>query len=482
MQNQIVADNKDAILAWHKTYSEKHRLKSVLTNSASFCEVIPDLSGYEVSMRLVSSESEKDSVYASALVAATKFCAPILECAWTSCTGMVERGLDWFENNKETVKIWDAEYGKLRTEVPSPEQLLGYQRAALKWRKDTKYGINRNTAALAAAIATEYRVPGSIVVNVKDMLSDMIRRRNKILNRDGSEDVPKRGPVSKEHIDWARDLAQGKFLVVFNPPWGDINKAGKSGIALAATGMAKLIELDGPKIAEDLRESLKGLVAWINAHKDEVENGKEVVDGLTKHLQKALELAKQSSAMRAQGAQIDTVFSSYYWLWKAGVTAEMFPTVSQFLFELGKVPRGNKKMKKALSSMPLKWGKKLLALFADDSFTANRIYMHPGVLTAGRMSELGVCFGAIPVANPDDAAEGSGHIKNILNYKTDTQAGNPCAQNIVALFNIQKAGFDIESMDIVASEHLLHQSLVGERSPFQNAYNIRGNATSIQII
>lgn len=139
-------------------------------------------------------------------------------------------------------------------------------------------------------------------------------------------------------------------------------------------------------------------------------------------------------------------------------------------------------MKKALLSTPMKWGKKLYELFADDSFQQNRIYMHPAVLTAGRISEMGVCFGTIPVANPDDAAQGSGHTKSILNLRTSTETNNPCAKTIVKLFEIQKTGFNIQDMDIVASEHLLHQSLVGKQSPFQNAYNVKGNATSANII
>nr|4XZE_A Chain A, Nucleoprotein [Hazara virus]4XZE_B Chain B, Nucleoprotein [Hazara virus]4XZE_C Chain C, Nucleoprotein [Hazara virus]4XZE_D Chain D, Nucleoprotein [Hazara virus] len=485
MENKIVASTKEEFNTWYKQFAEKHKLNNKYTESASFCAEIPQLDTYKYKMELASTDNERDAIYSSALIEATRFCAPIMECAWASCTGTVKRGLEWFDKNKDsdTVKVWDANYQKLRTETPPAEALLAYQKAALNWRKDVGFSIGEYTSILKKAVAAEYKVPGTVINNIKEMLSDMIRRRNRIING-GSDDAPKRGPVGREHLDWCREFASGKFLNAFNPPWGEINKAGKSGYPLLATGLAKLVELEGKDVMDKAKASIAQLEGWVKENKDQVDQDKaeDLLKGVRESYKTALALAKQSNAFRAQGAQIDTVFSSYYWLWKAGVTPVTFPSVSQFLFELGKNPKGQKKMQKALINTPLKWGKRLIELFADNDFTENRIYMHPCVLTSGRMSELGISFGAVPVTSPDDAAQGSGHTKAVLNYKTKTEVGNPCACIISSLFEIQKAGYDIESMDIVASEHLLHQSLVGKRSPFQNAYLIKGNATNINII
>nr|WAD86902.1 nucleocapsid protein [Kupe virus] len=483
MENQIKASNKKEYDEWFKPFAEKTHLKSVLTNSASFCDALPDLSVYEIKMGLATDDREKDSIYASAVVEATRFCAPVYECGWACCTGMVENGLKWFEKNKDVIKLWDGKYSDLMKNMPEPEQLVSYQRAAQKWRADCKFEINQFTRSLTHSVQSDYKVPGEFAIDVKEMLSDMVRRRNILLNGNG-DDAGKKGPVSREHVNWGRELAAGKFQVVFNPPWGDINKSGKSGIPLAVTSMVKVAELDGHKRLEDIRKSLLELKKWIEDNKDELEDGKgeELVKALTKYLADAVELAKKSSALRAQGAQIDSIFSSYYWAWKAGVTPGTFPTLSQFLFEMGQGPRGGKKMIKALTNTPLKWGKKIVSLFAEDDFNGNKLYMHPGVLTPGRMSEMGACFGIIPVSSPEDAVLGSGHTKSLLNFKIDTNAGNPCAKEIVQLYRIQKSGFDLDSMDIVASEHLLHQSLVGKRCHFQNAYKVKGNATNVEIV
>ncbi|UQM93878.1 nucleoprotein [Meihua Mountain virus] len=485
MENKIVAENKEAFNTWYKAFAEKHKLSNQYTESASFCRAVPSLDSYRIKMKLSTTESERDSVYSAALIDATKHCAPIMECTWASSTGMVKRGLEWFSAHKENelVKIWDSNYTLLRTETPSAEALTAYQKAALLWRKDVGFHLNQQTAILKAAVAAEYKVPGTIVTSIKEMLSDMIRRRNKIING-GTEDAPKRGPVGKEHLDWCREFAKGKFLAALNPPWGEINKAGKSGHSLLATGLAKLSELEGNSIMESAKKTIVALENWLKENQDQMdaERANALLTGVKESFTTAAGLIKNSNAFRAQGAQIDTVFSSFYWIWKAGVTPVTFPSVSQFLFELGRNPKGQKKMKKALANIPLKWGRKMVELFADNDFKQNRIYMHPCVLTSGRMSELGVSFGVVPVTEPDDAALGSGHTKAVLNYKTKTEAGNPCACIISSLFEIQKEGYDLESMDIVSSEHLLHQSLVGKRSPFQNAYQIRGNATNINII
>ncbi|BAU21073.1 nucleocapsid protein [Tofla virus] len=485
MENKIVAESREEFHAWFKAYSDKHKLSKTHTESASFCREVPSLETYRLKMQFAATEAEKDAVYSTALIEATKFCAPIMECAWSSSTGMVRKGLEWFETNKESeiVKVWDANYATLRRGTPDAEALTAYQKAAIAWRKEVGYNLNPQTHVLKQAIAAEYKVPGTIVANIKEMLSDMIRRRNLILSG-GSDDAPKRGPVGREHIDWCREFAKGKFLAVLNPPWGEIGKAGKSGYPLLATGLAKLAELEGPDVLNKAKENIVKFQDWLKQNKDQLdeERAKVILDSLVASHKTAVALAKQSNAFRAQGAQIDTVFSSYYWIWKAGVTPITFPSVSQFLFELGRNPKGQKKMHKALTNTPLKWGKKMIELFADNDFKQNRIYMHPCVLTSGRMSELGVTFGAVPVTDPDDAAHGSGHTKAVLNYKTGADSGNPCARIISELFEIQKAGYDIQSMDIVASEHLLHQSLVGKRSPFQNAYLVKGNATNINII
>nr|QQK53154.1 nucleoprotein [Orthonairovirus haemorrhagiae] len=482
MENKIEVNSKDEMNKWFEEFKKGNGLMDTFTNSYSFCENVPNLDKFVFQMASATDDAQKDSIYASALVEATKFCAPIYECAWVSSTGIVKKGLEWFEKNSGTIKSWDENYAELKVDVPKIEQLANYQQAALKWRKDIGFRVNANTAALSNKVLAEYKVPGEIVMSVKEMLSDMIRRRNLILNRGGDENP--RGPVSREHVEWCREFVKGKYIMAFNPPWGDINKSGRSGMALVATGLAKLAETEGKGVFDEAEKTVEALNGYLDKHRDEVDKASadSMITNLLKHIAKAQELYKNSSALRAQGAQIDTPFSSFYWLYKAGVTPETFPTVSQFLFELGKQPRGTKKMKKALLSTPMKWGKKLYELFADDSFQQNRIYMHPAVLTAGRISEMGVCFGTIPVANPDDAAQGSGHTKSILNLRTSTETNNPCAKTIVKLFEIQKTGFNIQDMDIVASEHLLHQSLVGKQSPFQNAYNVKGNATSANII
>nr|ACL68470.2 nucleocapsid [Orthonairovirus dugbeense] len=483
MENQIKANNKKEFDEWFKPFSDKLQLRSTLTNSASLCDKVPDLALAEMKMALATDDKEKDSIFSNALVEATRFCAPIYECAWTCSTGVVQKSLSWFDKNKDFIKLWDAKYMDLRKGIPEPEQLVSYQQAAQKWRKDIGYEINQFTRSLTHPVVAEYKVPGEIAVDVKEMLSDMIRRRNVLLNGDG-ENAGKKGPISREHVSWGRELAEGKFQVVFNPPWGDINKCGKSGIPLAATAMVKVAELDGSKKLEDIRQALLDLKKWVEDNKDALEDGKgnELIQTMTKHLAQAVELSKKSNALRAQGAQIDTPFSAFYWAWSAGVKPETFFTLSQFLFEMGQSARGGKKMIKALTSTPLRWGKGLINLFADDDFSGNRLYMHPAVLTPGRMSEMGACFGVIPVASPEDAILGSGHSKNILNFKIDTSVQNPCASTIVQLYRIQKSGFDLESLEVVSTEHLLHQSFVGKRCPTQNAYKVRGNATNVNII
>lgn len=156
-----------------------------------------------------------------------------------------------------------------------------------------------------------------------------------------------------------------------------------------------------------------------------------------------------------------------------------FGSVSSFLFDLGQTPRGGSKITKALKRSGLYWGNHLVDLFADKTFKENRIHMHPAVLTSGRLSEMGACFGVIPVTNPEQVVEGAGFAKSILNMRTDGL--NPAANVVTQLFNIQREAKSLTDLDVISSEHLLHQLLVSKKSVFQNAFQVKGNAADVNI-
>nr|WPV62122.1 MAG: nucleoprotein [Wufeng shrew orthonairovirus 3] len=436
---------------------------------------VPNLSGHLQDAMSASTDQEKDAIFSKALVDATKYSAPLMACAWTSSTSMVNRGLAWFDINRDDPIFvsWDSKYQDLKMKPPSMEQLIDYQKCALKWRRDLGYGIMPETSILVSSVLMNFAVPSTLVISMKDMISDMIRRK-------GGPNL-NRKPVNPEHIDCCELIMGGNLGAVLNPSWGELDKVNSKGQMLLTTGFANLINRNGNESILQIDDAIKKFDAW-NQNQDiyDKEKGNQAVEVMKFALDEAQKMGGGAAGYRSQVAQMDTVFSSYYWLWKSGVKPNSFSTVSDFLFELGQAPRGNSKVIKALTNTGLKWGKPLVSLFADNSFKQDRIHMHPGVLTAGRLSEMGVCFGVIPASRPIYAAKGSGFAKSILNIKTS--GNNPAANVIVQLFDIQKQARTLTDMDVVSSEHLLHQILVSKRSPFQNAFQVSGNPTDVNII
>lgn len=479
--------DKDGLDKWYRDFKTRHGLSNILTVSDSFAECVPDLSNFIRDYDKATEGGARDAVYAKATIAATKFAAPIYECAWASCEGMVARGLSWFESKsaKGALAGWVGKYDELSVRPPTAAQLKAYQDCAIKWRRDVGFHINENTNVLTGSIHREYAVGGGIVTDVKDMLSDLVRRRNELLGVSGKKEA-----VSDEHLDWVHDWLEGNVDAMAVPPWGSHKKASQGGHSLLSTGIVKLYQtkdegalMKADGIVESLHDRIEAEEKAAPAEKEglDLDVARKLLSDISEAINGARTLAEGETSFRAQAAQIDTVFSSYFWAYKAGVTSKSFPALSQFLFELGHTFRGKEKMSTALNSVPYKWGKGLLKLFASDEWKdQDRIRMHPGVLTSGRMSEMVACFGAIPVNNPDRCSDGCGSPKFILNY--NTKGDNPCAQTIVQLFRIQASTGDYQAAPVVPSEHLLHQSLVGKKSLFQNASRLLDNAINCKIV
>nr|BDE11090.1 N protein [Nairoviridae sp.] len=474
MDNKIVFHGSDGMKVWIGTTFHVP-ITDEYTNFKSFMHSIPDLSDFEAQIARASSDQEKDAIYSRALLDATRYAAPIEACAWTSCDTMVRTGLAWFERQikegNQDFLIWHQDYENLKKGIPSVDQLLGYQKSALKWRNETGYGLMRETAILKEKVVANFTVPGIIVANIQDMVKDMIRRRGGALQRK---------PVSIDHIRCCEEIMNGHFSAIINPSWGEIDKKNSNGHMLLTTGFAKLREKNGPVAVAKLKDAARGFGEWLNSQSImDKAVGMKAKEAIDRAIEESINLNGGTSVFRNQIAQIDTTFSSYYWLWRSGVNGNSFGSVSDFLFELGQNARGSQKLRRTLDRIGMAWSRPLLMLFADDNFRQERIHMHPAVLTTGRLNEMGICFGIIPATHPDSAVLGSGFAKGILNIRTS--GINPAAQVVSKLFDIRRQAKPLADLDVVSSEHLLHQILVGKKSPFQNAFNVEGNATAVNI-
>nr|AMT75397.1 nucleoprotein [Erve virus] len=475
MENLIDFSGRDGLDRWLRATFPDVILSVGLTNYGSLMTSVPDLSHFEQMARQAKSEQEKDAVYSKALTEATRKAAPIAACALTSSKEMVKKGLQWFEDQiiseDGNFLVWHQNYEQLKKAPPSFEQLMGYQMSALNWRQSVGYGQLEETAVLVSQVIAQFSVPGTLVVTVQEMIKDMIARRG---------GGPKRG-VSEEHVRCCVDIMNGNLSALINPAWGDIDKKNKNGLMLLTTGIAKLRELYGPVAMVKVQQAADKFGEWGKAQ-DVLDQSRvqEIHQVLLKSIAESTSLGGGAAVFKNQIAQIDSVFSSYYWMWRAGVTPESFPLLSDFLFELGQNARGSAKIIKTLDRIGLKWSKPLVNLFADSTFKMGRIHMHPAVLTTGRLNEMGLCFGIIPASHPESAVNGSGFAKNILNVRTDGM--NPSAQLVVQLFDIQRQSRTLSDLDVVSSEHLFHQILVGKQTAYQNAFQVKGNATDTKIV
>lgn len=474
--------NKDGLDKWYADFKAANTRLTFLTtctNSESLCKEIhkADLSPSS------NDRGEKDADLAKKLHLRLADCAPIYECAWTSCNGVVGRSLKWFNDNKDQPFMdWHKKYSTLKTKLPSAEEVENYQTAALKWRADIRFQINDLTTASEEPVVKIYRVGHSIVTDIKDLLEDMKRRRNAALGlQEGVERVP------SEHVDHFRDwIKAGDWSVPC--PWGDWEKKNKSGYLLSTTAAAGIINKRYMK-REELDASLKAMVASIREAKNNADYDPATLDRLDGILSSIYTAAttfltgqksQAAGGFVQQGSALDTAFSSHYWAWASGVKLETFPSLSAMLYALGKNPVGRKKVEKRLKDCPFAWAQRLCDMFS--TIQEDPIHMHPAVLTPGRMSSEMVCsFGAFPVSDPAKISDGASSPRFILNLRSD--GDNAAGKAISYIFREYKVAYpDWKAEAIVPVEHMLHQTFLSKLGPFVNVSQVPGQALNVNIV
>ncbi|AMT75418.1 nucleoprotein [Raza virus] len=471
---------------WWSGYKAKYgNISSNYTNFESFFNGVFDVGRYIDEAQKLQGNShadqQRDAVLSQAIVEVTKHAAPIKYAGWLVNRSYVETALNWFHANSgdNTVKIWDANYDRLKGQLPDGDQVKGYIKSAIKFRNDTGLPNDIGFATLQGGVPTQWKVPLDSINEIQEMLVDMKRRQNQVLGSNRNKEQ------SKRNGEFIAGLITGSESILGEIPWGSWNKRNKGEKKLLLSSTAIMNALQQRLITEDdIKRFEQDMKTELAVEKDD-----DVRRAITEILNmlEAYAVEKQAMAGPAtgefvqQGSNIDVIFSSYYWVWKSGCTVNEFPALSKFLNGLGQKFVGKAKMMETLSGVKFKWGKGLLNIISKENFT-DRIHMHPAVLTSSRINnDMVSCFGVVPAHNPDLASEGCASLRNLTNF--ETRKTNVCAKAIASLFRVYKAAYPrYEQQEVVPMEHMLHQSFLGKTSAMQNSSMLVGNALDVNLV
>ncbi len=478
MTSELQFTNKDGLDNWYREFSSDMGLTTRFTNSASLCKEVKDRLLFDVNV----SPKEKDAVLAKMLHDRLKTCAPIYECAWVSCDGILERSLRWFNDNKDkSIMSWHKNYTHLKSHLPTQEEVANYQAAARQWRTSIGFDINNFSNVPETHVVKDYYVPPGIVITMNTMLKDMQRRRNEAL---GLAPETKKGQAEHVHdmVAWLKGSWDDPC------PWGDWKKQNQKKIDLAVTACAGIINknlMDKAGLKKALGDRSKAAGDSVGNDKYDGAKCQELSDYLKNLYANTEKFIKQAKAtpgggFTQQGSALDTAFSSHYWAWACDIQKDTFPSLSAMLFALGKAPAGKAKVQKKLEQSPYKWASKLAGMFCD--IKEDAVHMHPAVLTPGRICSEMVCsFGAFPVSQPSKLKEEqSSSPRFLLNLRSD--GDNPAGKTVCATFEEYRLLYpDWEQQAIVPAEHLLHQSFLSKAGPFVNVSKVEGSALEVVI-
>ncbi|AXP33557.1 nucleocapsid [Estero Real virus] len=457
------------------------------TNFDSFFNGLPDLTNFRNEMEVARNQSNglKDSIVAKAIVEATKYAGPVKEAAYLVNKSYVTKALKWFDINRNMKEFtsWDADYKALMSELPSLDQVENYKLCAQKFRKDTELPKTPCFRVLTGEVLTYYTVNRRDIDTINELMKDMKQKRDKVAPGGANRNKEQ----SQANGDWVAGFVKGEISYKEPPVWGGWLKKNKNpgrAMLLCSTALQNAVSrrlITDDEIALCIQE-LEQMLETPGFDGDGL-TMKNIIEAMKNFEQdKAYMNAKSAGGVgfQAQSAALDSVFSSFYWVWKSGATVDSFPGLAKFCHELGQRSVGKVKLTEVLSNTGWRWGKGLVNNMTK-RFNIDPIHMHPAVLTAGRViTEMTACFGVVPPHEPYKAAEGCGSLRNLLNLETGVR--NVCASAICDLFNVYKQGYPRYEDLIVPMEHMLHQSFLGKASPYQYAGLLDGDAFKIEIV
>ncbi|QLA46843.1 N [Sapphire II virus] len=484
--------NFPTVKEWDEWYTEFKKdqpaLNSNYTNFDSFFQSKPNVEElvYKMEKNRQEPNPVKDAVLGETVIKLTKFAAPIKECAWLVNENFVSEAMKWFNNNKDNqmFKSWHDKYDYLKVNLPTVEQVSDYQKCALRFRSDVPLPKTLAFEILKDTVPVTYKVSKETARPILDMFNDMENKRGKALGTGSKSEEGKETLLFNS--DWMGQYINGLRHLLDMPPWGSWEKENRRGDLICHTSLLNYEQRRGDQ-SINIKARTKELEAlYVEAKNEDSDVCPDVVLKMLNSLS-AYEKFKrgatemQEAAYAQQAAALDTLFSSCYWLWKSGASLKSFPALSKFLNELSHRAVGKVKLTSVLRSSGWKWGNGIAGMLSSGEFNGNKIHMHPAVLTSGRLSsDMTLCFGAVPAADPKSARNGCGSMRSILNLETNRK--NMCASTIVDLFTVFCAGYNYKEEEIVPPEHMLHQSLLGKTSPFQNVSQREGSAFKVTII
>ncbi|AMT75406.1 nucleoprotein [Great Saltee virus] len=467
---------------WWSSFKRSHpELNTTITNFDSFCSTIGDVNNIIEALRKIQgnkhANAEKDALIAKAILIITKNAGPVKLCAWLVNENYVTVAINWFEKNSkaEDVAIWDVAYEKLMRQLPMESQVRAYQRAAIRFRKETGLPDDIGFAVLTGQTPREWRVTKETAMDIQAMLIDMISRRRTMTGGNRNKEQ------SRENGTFIAGLVKGEESFLGDIPWRRWNKKNEKGLHISSTALMNAIQrglITEAEVQQFIDDMKKEGAAELD---EDIKKGiSEMLDALEAF---KVEKPKMSSTTTTggyvqQGSNMDIIFSSFYWVWKSGCNKRDFPALSKFLNNMGQKIVGKTHMIETLETVKFKWGKGLINIISTEGF-ADKVHMHPAVLTCGRINnEMVACFGVVPAHKPDLASSGCASIRHLTNF--ETRQTNAAAVAITSLFRVFKAAYpQYDQEEIVPAEHMLHQSFLGKYCAFQNASQLDGDALDV---
>jgi len=416
-------------------------------------------------------------------------CAPIKLVIWLNQKSIIQRSISFLTTNVEALqlKAEAKKYMAVGSKCADPQVILDYQKVAKEWRKQVLLPVQvPGIESIVGTPITTLHVGNVNLGLLYEMLTLMVDQRNSGLSKTAGKG---------QHIEDYR-----YFLANIGDEDLDVpidlfkrNKNKSPAYIITQTGLTADPSLEGTLLLTTALLHLKNssevednniyyqAESWSthNVHQYDANDNNTRRNAMAIAFEELDHFAnQQQSGFVQQMSGLDTLFCAHFWVISL-IECNTVQTVlkfNAFCHMLAKRNRGSAKLRQLLSQSQGELSKRLLS---EMSLSTDK-HLPPFVLTAGRMDEIYSVFGLFNASSiAPSLIEPGLSSRNILNLKTDTRAS---LNAITSLWQLERNLFNNDNNAIYQSTHMLHQLLLKKRSPFQNTFDVSGDAFGVNFV
>lgn len=511
----LVAASRDLISAG--TYAElceKYaaanlpELNQVTNSIASYEYQSLDNSQYRRLMQATSNKKLKGSLISIWLANSLSSLAPVKQTLWLQSKAFFQFAQNFFSTN-DTVALLEQTYSSFLTAecdcsiAATKGPLEAYRKACRAFRSQMADNNMSFDGEISQSnnVSTVLAIPADCLAEITVILREMRdanRRRGGVSGTGASHLISFEMWITNPNFFsvtgkfYGRRLKQDASMRAYttlslgaNNVWSitTVSHTGERGVYLLTTAIVNYLQR--PNVNEDT--IINNITSHLELFKAAMADGPGPNANEIKYIETITSVLKElthrdewgsgdggmSGNIQSQAANIDSLFSSLFWIIKMAKIDDHteYVRVLSYLYYSTRDMQGKKKLRENMQQHPMRCINVLISKMSN----CTKIHLPPHILSMKRLTDIVGVLGSVNILYLNTLEKPS--FSNRFSLHLPPQGSNT-VKMICQLHSLERLVDPVAQAeeDIYQSHHVFHQSLQMKRSLYSNTHNVRGNA------